>query len=497
MNAVSLGLLLSTAVVPGSSFVTNRPGNAVRRSECIGMAAGGADVEKKAQKKDFASVDPLMIRNVALVGHSHSGKSALAEWMLFDEKVLTKRPQAGESVLDFDPAESARHSSVFSHFLHVQHAGHLIEVTDTPWGDFQSDANAATNGCDSAVIVASAVDGVQAGTISSFKYCQENGIKCILALSKMDRPFLNDNLLDEFEASLGTKPVPLQVVVKDGDEFKGVQPLFTLKPGGDVEKNDVDGAEDVWMELEEAVAMADDDLLMEYLDEGSLAPEKVVTGLQTAIRQNKLLPLVYTSAEHDLGVMELLDTIAAFLPNPVQVREDALQAACESDQGKCGMALKPGVEAGFAARVVHTTVDSFGSLSILRVISNSRGDEGFDPLPNNVINLSNGESLKIGLTAFTLQGKERVALPNGAKVLPGNVIAVPKLPDTVHTNDILTVPEAVSEEESEREIEEAVGVLTPLSRAAKDVPLMYTALVSLPEAGGKKRRQGQRCEHWG
>ena len=55
-----------------------------------------------------------MIRNFALIGHSHSGKTALAEWMLYDENILTKRPQAGESVLDFDPAETARHSSVFS-----------------------------------------------------------------------------------------------------------------------------------------------------------------------------------------------------------------------------------------------------------------------------------------------------------------------------------------------------------------------------------------------
>ena len=55
-----------------------------------------------------------MIRNVALVGHSHSGKTALAEWMLFDEHVITKKPRSGESVLDFDPSENARHSSVFS-----------------------------------------------------------------------------------------------------------------------------------------------------------------------------------------------------------------------------------------------------------------------------------------------------------------------------------------------------------------------------------------------
>ena len=115
------------------------------------------------------------------------------------------------------------------------------------WGDFQSDANAATNGCDSAVIVASAVDGVQAGTLSSFKYCQENGIKSLLALSKMDRPFLNDNLLNEFESSLGTKPVPLQVAQKEGDEFKGVLPLFNLKPNGDVERNEADGTKEAWM----------------------------------------------------------------------------------------------------------------------------------------------------------------------------------------------------------------------------------------------------------
>ena len=106
--------------------------------------------------------------------------------------------------------------------------------------------------------------------------------------------------------------------------------------------------------------MTDDDLLMEYLDEGSLASDKVFNGLRSAIRRNKLLPLVYTSAEHDLGVREMMDAMAALLPNPVETREEALQAACESDEGKCNMALKPGIEAGFAARVIHTTVDSFG-----------------------------------------------------------------------------------------------------------------------------------------
>ena len=460
-----------------------------------------------------------MIRNLALVGHSHSGKTSLGEWMLYDEKVLTKKPLAGHSLLDSDPAESHRHSSVFSHFLRVPHRDHLFEIADTPWHDFQSDADSALDGSDAAVIVASVSDGLQAGTITSFQHCQEKRIKSILCLSKMDRPFIDvDNFMDEFESNLGIKPVPLQVRVHgEGGEFKGVQPLFVLKADGDIVKNDESGTEEAWLELEEAVSMTDDELLMEYLEEGALAPDKVLLGLKTAIRKQKLLPFVYTSSEKNIGVLELLDSITAFLPNPVEAREDgkfnptmfviplltiwcrltfycllevaALQAACESEEGKCGM--KPGVEAGFTARVVHTVVDSFGSLSILRVISNSCDEGGsFNPVPHNVVNMRTGAELKIGLTAFTIQGKERVPFPNGARVLPGNVIAIPKL-DSVQTNDILTVREALGEEAAEIKIEEATQVLTPLSRKATEVPLMYTALVSLPEADGKKGGKGK------
>lgn len=110
---------------------------------------------------------------------------------------------------------------MFIDFLRVPHAGRVLELTDTPWGDFQSDANAALDGSDGAVIVASASDGIQTGTVSAFKYCKENGIKCILALSKMDRPFLDvQTFLSEFEVALGVKPIPIQVA--HGADFEGV-----------------------------------------------------------------------------------------------------------------------------------------------------------------------------------------------------------------------------------------------------------------------------------
>jgi translation elongation factor EF-G len=153
--------------------------------------------------------------------------------------------------------------------------------------------------------------------------------------------------------------------------------------------------------------------------------------------------------------------------------------------------MQPGVEAGFAARVIHTTVDKHGSLSILRVISNGCSDTGkFDSIPSHVVNLRTGDAFKIGLTAFLIQGKERVPMQSGSQVLPGNVIAVPKLPEA-QTNDILTVPEAVSEEESEIIIEESTHVLTPLSRPRKEIPLMFIASVGLPDATGSKKGKGK------
>lgn len=456
------------------------------RCPSLQMANAGKDGGKQ-----FSVEDPKNIRNVAFVGHSHSGKTTMAEWMLFDENIITKKPSSGESSLDSDPTEASRHSSIFSHFIRVPHRGHLLEVLDTPWGDFPSDAVATLDGADSAVVLVSAPDGLQAGAINAYQHCKEAGIKTLLALSKMDRPFLNINeILANIETSFKTKPVPLQVRVGEGEDFQGVKSLLLLDDDGNLKKNEGDDIEEAWLEMEEAVAMVDDELLVEYLENMELKPEQVIKGLRAGVRQGKILPFVYTSAEKDLGVAELMDAIITTLPDPMEMREEALKAACENEQGKCGM--EPGVEAGFAARVIHTIVDSFGSLSVLRVISNNRDQDNgsFHSLPQEVVNLRTGDKIKMPTTAnsFSLCGKDRISLQDGAHIVPGDVIAVPRLPENIHTNDILTVPDAVKEEEAEIFIEKAAQVLTPLSRPAEEVALMTTVTVSMPGEGSKKNK---------
>ena len=407
--------------------------------------------------------------------------------MMFDEQIITQKPSSGASLLDSDPIESVRHSSVFSHFARIPHKGALLQVADTPWGDFPSDALAAVDGSDSCVIVVSATDGVQSGVINAFQHCQKAGIKMMICLSKMDRPFLQvGQVIADLERSLGMKPVPLQVLQGTGDEFE-MKSLLVFDDNGVHCRNNVEGLDESWMELEEAVAMTDDELLIEFLENSRLDPKQVFAGLRKGVRQNKILPLVYTSADKDVGVHELMDVMVALLPNPVELRQDVLQAAGESDHGKCG--LEAGVEAGFAARVLHTTVDTFGSLSVLRVISNSRNDDGtFHSLPQEAVSLGTGEKIRLPSVSasFALFGKDRVSLSEGVSVFPGDVIAVPKLPESIGTNEILAAPNAVREEEAEIQIETSANVLSPLSRSVELIPLMTSATVSLPDLNGKK-----------
>merc|ERR1711862_161149 len=129
--------------------------------------------------------------------------------------------------------------------------------------------------------------------------------------------------------------------------------------------------------------------------------------------------------------------------------EEQQQVGDDNSRGVCGF-MEAGVEAGFAARVLHTTVDAFGSLSVVRIITNdydiddASSKKKFKSLPNEVVVLRSGEKVKLpsGSACFALlYGKERTPL-NKDEAIPGSVIAIPKLPDSVHTNDILLIPQA-------------------------------------------------------
>lgn len=133
-------------------------------------------------------------------------------------------------------------------------------------------------------------------------------------------------------------------------------------------------------------------------------------------------------------------------------------------------------------------IDTFGSLSVLRVISNDKKGDLFQSLPNEAVILRTGETIKLPSlsTAFCLIGKDRLPLTDNTCVVPGDIIAVPKLPESVHTNDILTAPESAKQEEEEIVAESSINLLSPLSRPVLDVPLMSSATISLAADVDKK-----------
>ena len=242
----------------------------------------------------------------------------------------------------------------------------------------------------------------------------------------MDRPFIEvDDVLLDIEEVSGVAPIPLQTLVGKEDDVK-VKSLFLFdKKSGEVKKNEDADVEEAWMALEEAVAMTNDDLLTEYIEFNTLNANAVLDGLRSAIIKGSILPLVYTSAEKDVGVSELMDVMAHVLPSPLQMRQQALSVACEDngDRSVCS-AVEAGVECGFAARVIHTIVDAFGSLTVMRVISNDHldGEEiCFKSLPSEVTILRTGEKIKMpsGSACFALYGKERQPLNNDSEAAPG------------------------------------------------------------------------------
>lgn len=352
-------------------------------------------------------------------------------------------------------------------------------------------AFAALDGTDSAVLVVSAADGVQSGTINAFQHCSEAKITNMIALSKMDRPFINiDNVLNDIEESLGTKPLPLQVIAGAEDELI-LKPLFTINNSGDLERNQDEALNEAWANLEETVAMTDDDLLIEYLEEGIIDDAKVLSGLRNAVQSQKILPVVFTSATQNVGVNELMDSIVSLFPDPILAREATLgrvhDVVFEADEETA----VPGVEGGFAARVIHTTVDSYGSLSIIRIISNSRNEDTgrFDSLPQEIINMRTGKTIKLSSTCFGLCGKQRQALADNAQLLPGDVIAIPKVPDLIQTNDIICSESAIKNEEHEIEVESLAEAFSPLSRPVQGVSLMASATIALAAEGKGKKGQ--------
>ncbi|MCK6503590.1 elongation factor G [Myxococcota bacterium] len=420
---------------------------------------------------------PDKIRNVVLLGHGHCGKTSLAEAMLFVNGATSRLGNTvdGTSILDFEPEEQKRGGSIASSVAWIEHDGHKINVIDTP-GDqnFVYDALNAMRGADAAVIVVSAPDGVEVGTERLFHAAGQLGLPRVLFINKMDRDRADaDACLHEIEEVLGVTPVALQLPLGAQAGFQGVismlqKKAFVYKHDGTgaydkvaIPASEADRVQHAAEALIDAVASTDDALLEKYLETFELSDDEVRTGLHNALKNGRIVPVLFGSATQLVGATSLLDLITWAFPSPLERARVALAD---------GQHLEPSVDGPFAAQVVHTLVDEFsGKLSILRIL---RGSVPADPV---VLNPHTGETERLG-ALFAVRGKERETV---AEAVTGDLLGVAKLKGT-HTGDTLAAPAAPVEiEKLEYPAPMMSYTITPKSKG--DADRIKTALERLLE----------------
>ncbi|MDD1713578.1 MAG: GTP-binding protein, partial [Methanoregulaceae archaeon] len=383
--------------------------------------------------------DVSKVRTFAIISHGGAGKTSLAEAMLFNGGVTTRlgKVDEGTSVMDYEPEEVKRKITISTAFNTLTWRKHQLTVIDTP-GDFNFIAETKTSmqGADAVLVLADAIDGVRVQTEKVWEFADEFEQPRMIFISKMDRERANFfKTIDDIQNNFGKFCVPLQIPIGAAENFKGVVDILTDKAylytkgdSGQFEVQDVpadlkDRLEHYKEELAERVAESNDELLEKYLEEGSLAPEELLSGLRSAVLSRKLVPVTCGSGPLNVGIQPLLDLIVDYMPSPVDrgPRNGILPG--KDDE----VSREPEADAPFSALVIKTISDPYaGRLSVIRIFSGSLSPD------SSVYNCTKQARERFG-QLLRLKGKNQEQIQNSG---PGDIVAIAKLKETT-TQDTL------------------------------------------------------------
>jgi elongation factor G len=370
------------------------------------------------------------IRNVALIGHKASGKTSLAEALLYIAKANAKLGKVDDKTSTLDEtAEEKEHSATFeASIAHLLWNGKKVNLVDTPGeGSFLADTRLALGAVDAAILCVSAKDGVQPITERVFAWAKELNLPCIVVVTKVDAENASpEDAVAEVRSRLKAATVVMERCVGEGHAHQGVITLRTRKAWlgkGDVPGNVKPGlvpsaiAKDVDFErskLVDDIAGTDDALTERYLTEGDLTQEELDSGLRAALRKGALVPVYFASGTHPSGITALLDAIVELVPPPTD------HAPFHGVVPGKGVELdrKPDVSEHFAAYVFKTSIDQHaGKASFARILSGSVKPD------SAAYNASIGEAERIG-KLHLITGKDHKALD---EAIAGDIVAFSKL----------------------------------------------------------------------
>src|SRR4249919_1229467 len=382
------------------------------------------------------SVDLPHLRSVVLAGHVGSGKTTLAEQLLFKAGAIPRlgKVDDGTAHLDFEPEEQKRRESLSLAVGTFEADGTRISLVDTPgYPDFVADVIEGFAAADGAVFVMDASGGVDAGLEQAVALGRGTGTAACFFINKCERENADPTAaLDALRSAFGEKIAPVQLAIGAADSFSGHVDLVHRKA------YQWDGSKEVEIpipaeladevarrrdQLLEAASEADDDVLTKYLEGEEISDPELEACLRKGVKESILAPVLVGSATKGIGLRGLLDAIVRYLPSPA---DEPPTRAIDKSGGEVAITAD---EAGpLLVRVFKTTADPFvGRLTYLRVMSGTLHSQA------HVWNGSRNEDERIG-QLLLLHGKEQEPI---GELKAGEIGAVAKLAVT-ETGDTLS-----------------------------------------------------------
>jgi len=379
------------------------------------------------------------LRNVALVAHGGSGKTSLAEAILFNGKGTTRlgRVDDGTSNLDFEPEEIKRKITISTSFHQCNWKKATINLIDTP-GDynFLSDTKFSLQAADGVVVVIDATAGVKVGTEKVWDFADEQNLPKMIFVNKLDRERSDFyKVIEEVSQVFEIKPTPLLLPIGEENKFSGVVDLVKMKAhhyskdaSGKFETSDIPAdMEDIvseWREnMIENIVEANDDLMEKYLEGEELSAKEIEETLVEGVKSGVVIPVVCGSATLNIGVPQLMDLIVQGFPSPLEIGSKKGTKPGTEDE----IEMSPTADAPLSALVFKTIADPFaGKLTLLRVFS------GTLKADSAVYNANKKSKEKYG-QLLLLEGKKQQPIETAG---PGEIVAIAKLKET-STGDTL------------------------------------------------------------
>ena len=377
---------------------------------------------------------PDRIRNIALVGHQDTGKTMLAEAILFDTGATTRmgRIEDGNTMMDTAAEEIERQISILMAMAYVEHKSHKINILDTPgYEDFVGEVLGALDVVDAAAIVVRADGGAEVGTEKMWGFIKERRLSAVFCVNKMDKEHASfDKTVEHLHAIFGRKAVVVQLPIGEGEKFRGIADLLSGKAyeyaadgkGKPKEiaipadlKDKVDGMR---RKLFDSAAESDETLMEKYLESDSLTYEELLQGLRAGVAAGEVFPVFCVSAAKNIGVAHFLDGIVDLVSPPSKraIKLPDSDVTLVADPSKFP-----------AAKVFKNVSESHvGDMLFLRVF------QGTLSAGSDIYNATRSTSDRLG-QFFHLQGKNRTDAP---KVIAGDMGAVVKL-KSAHVGDTL------------------------------------------------------------